>query len=415
MKKIFSLKGDKTLWYVIIFLMVASVMVVYSSTGTLAHSKYGGNTSHFLIKQLYLLFGCLVVLITVQSIHYKYFLSLSFFVLAGALLLLIVVQADIPGITMEVNGTKRWIRLPIVGLTFQPSELAKLGVIMYMARLISFYQGDYFCDNEILKKASVFVCPVVFLIFMENFSTAALLGTVCLLMLFIGRLRLKTIFAIVGVFVGALTLMMVLAFTVPQVGEIGRIATIKARLIEFVCPDAEGSSDSFQSDQSMIAVAQGGLTGLGPGNSIQRNYLPHPYSDFIYAIIIEEYGLIGGGVIMLLYLIILFRVGVIVRRCTRMFPALLVAGLGLLTVFQALINMGVCVGLIPVTGQPLPLVSMGGTSLLFTSAAFGMMLSVSYTFSEEGEREALLRLERKKEKGMQKIRNREEQVFQTDR
>nr|WP_286164652.1 FtsW/RodA/SpoVE family cell cycle protein [Odoribacter sp. OF09-27XD] len=146
-----------------------------------------------------------------------------------------------------------------------------------------------------------------------------------------------------------------------------------------------GGEESFQAQQSKIAVARGGMLGVGPGNSVQRNFLPHPYSDFIFAIIIEEYGLVGGGVILLLFLIILYRIGVIVRRCTRTFPALLVTGLGLMIVLQAFVNMGVCVGLFPVTGQPLPLVSMGGTSLLFTSAAFGMILSVSHTFPEHGE------------------------------
>ena len=168
----------------------------------------------------------------------------------------------------------------------------------------------------------------------------------------------------------------------------------------FLNPEEADSDDTYQSDQAKIAVAKGRLVGVGPGNSVQRNFLPHPYSDFIFAIIIEEYGLAGAVVIMLLYLIILFRVGVIVRRCTRTFPAILVTGLGLCIVFQALINMGVCVGLFPVTGQPLPLVSMGGTSLVFTSAMFGMILSVSHTFSKEGEREekARLRQERREER-----------------
>ena len=179
---------------------------------------------------------------------------------------------------------------------------------------------------------------------------------------------------------------LVLAFTVPQFEKIGRVATIKGRVTNFFSgakKEREGSS--YQSDQAKIAVAKGGLMGVGPGNSEQRNFLPHPYSDFIFAIIIEEYGLLGGGLTLLLYLIILYRIGVIVKRCTRTFPALLVTGLGLSIVFQAFVNMGVCVGLFPVTGQPLPLVSMGGTSLLFTSAAFGMILSVSHTFQEDGE------------------------------
>lgn len=380
----------------IIGLMVASVMVVYSSTGSLAYKEHSGNTSYFLIKQLLLIFGCFVVMLTLQSLHYKYFLSFAFVVLVMSFVFLLWLQYA--GITL--NSAIRWIRIPIVGLTFQPSEMAKLGVILYLARVISFYQTEKYCDDHVLYKVALFIAPVVFLIFLENFSTSFLLGVVCLLMLFIGRLKLKTIGMIVGSAIVVLALMLLLAFTVPKIGEIGRIATVKNRIIEFFCPELSSSDDSYQSDQAKIAVAKGGLVGVGPGNSTQRNFLPHPYSDFIYAIIIEEYGLIGAGIVMLLYLIILYRVGVIVRRCTRIFPALLVAGMGLSIVLQALINMGVCVGLLPVTGQPLPLVSMGGTSLLFTSAAFGMILSVSYTFSEEGERDAREKLKRESEQEM---------------
>ena len=205
-------------------------------------------------------------------------------------------------------------------------------------------------------------------------------------MLFVGRLRLKLILISFASLIALVGVILVLAFTVPQFEKIGRVATIKGRVTNFFSgakKEREGSS--YQSDQAKIAVAKGGLMGVGPGNSEQRNFLPHPYSDFIFAIIIEEYGLLGGGLTLLLYLIILYRIGVIVKRCTRTFPALLVTGLGLSIVFQAFVNMGVCVGLFPVTGQPLPLVSMGGTSLLFTSAAFGMILSVSHTFQEDGE------------------------------
>ena len=205
-------------------------------------------------------------------------------------------------------------------------------------------------------------------------------------------------------------MLLVLAFTVPKVAEIGRIATVKSRIVNFFNPESVNSDDSYQSDQAKIAVAKGGLVGLGPGNSVQRNFLPHPYSDFIFAIIIEEYGLLGAGVVMLLYLIILYRIGVIVRRCTRTFPAILVTGLGLSIVFQALVNMGVCVGLMPVTGQPLPLMSMGGTSLIFTSAAFGMILSVSHTFSEEGEREEREKQRMKSEKLRKRAKDIEEDI-----
>lgn len=374
-------KGDKVLWYIIIILMLASVMVVYSSTGQLAYREKGGNTSFYLIKQLILMLGCIGVIIGLQSVHYKYFLTFSKVVLGMSFIFLL--WAKFAG--TNLNDADRWIPLPL-GLSFQPSELAKLGIIMYTARVIAFYQTDKGCSDEALKSVLLFTGPLIFLIFLDNFSTSFLLGLICMTMLFIGRLRLKLILISFGSLIALVGVILILAFTVPQFEKIGRVATIKGRVTSFFSGAENDRGDSsYQSDQAKIAVAKGGLMGVGPGNSEQRNFLPHPYSDFIFAIIIEEYGLLGGGVTLLLYLIILYRIGVIVKRCTRTFPALLVTGLGLSIVFQAFVNMGVCVGLFPVTGQPLPLVSMGGTSLLFTSAAFGMILSVSHTFQGDGE------------------------------
>lgn len=377
-------KGDKVLWYVIIILMLASVMVVYSSTGRLAYREKDGNTSFYLIKQLILMLGCIGVIIGLQSVHYKYFLTFSKVVLGMSFIFLL--WAKFAG--TNLNDADRWIPLPL-GLSFQPSELAKLGIIMYTARVIAFYQTDRGCSDEALKSALLFTGPLIFLIFLDNFSTSLLLGLICMTMLFVGRLRLKLIAISMGALIGLVGIILVLAFTFPQFEKIGRVATIKGRVTNFFSGGKENDKEgySYQSDQAKIAVAKGGLMGVGPGNSEQRNFLPHPYSDFIFAIIIEEYGLLGGGLVLLLYLIILYRIGVIVKRCTRTFPALLVTGLGLSIVFQAFVNMGVCVGLFPVTGQPLPLVSMGGTSLLFTSAAFGMILSVSHTF--QGDREVV--------------------------
>lgn len=366
------IKGDKILWYVIIGLMIASIMVVYSSTGRLAK----GNPVFFLAKQVGIISVCLLLIYWLQSVPYKYFLLFAKVFVLGAFVLLIVAKFS----SMTVNDTDRWIRIPFIGLTFQPSELAKLAAIIYTARVLSFYQDDDECRDEALKNILIFVGPLIFLIFMDNFSTSLLLGLVCLIMLFVGRVRLKRMAFILGGLFVMVSLIVALAFT-PKLGEVWRFPTIKSRVTAFF----SGGEESFQAQQSKIAVARGGMLGVGPGNSVQRNFLPHPYSDFIFAIIIEEYGLVGGGVILLLFLIILYRIGVIVRRCTRTFPALLVTGLGLMIVLQAFVNMGVCVGLFPVTGQPLPLVSMGGTSLLFTSAAFGMILSVSHTFPEHGE------------------------------
>lgn len=380
LKEKITFKGDKVLWYVIIILMIASVMVVYSSTGRLAYKMHEGNTAYYLMKQLVLMGGCFILILGIQSMHYKWFLTFAKVILGMSFLFLL--WAKFAG--TNLNDASRWVTIPIIGFTFQPSELAKLAIVMYTARTISFYQSENSCEDAALKNIVIFVGPLILLIFLDNFSTSLLVGLVCMTMLFVGRLRLKLMAAMVGVLVGAVAIMLILAFTVPQFEKIGRVATIKGRVTEFFAGEKDADY-SYQSDQAKIAVAKGGILGLGPGNSEQRNFLPHPYSDFIFAIIIEEYGLFGGGVIMLLYLIILYRLGVIVRRCTRTFPALLVMGLGLSIVIQAFVNMGVCVGLFPVTGQPLPLVSMGGTSLFFTSAALGMILSVSHTFQEEGE------------------------------
>jgi len=379
-KEKLSFKGDKVLWYVIIGLMIASVMVVYSSTGRLAYRVKDGNTSFYLMKQLFLMVGCFVVILGLQSIHYKYFYRFSKVVLAMAFVFLL--WAKFAG--TNLNDADRWITIPLIGFTFQPSELAKLGIIMYTARIITYYQTERYCSDEALKSVLLFIGPVIFLIFLDNFSTSLLAGLICMTMLFVGRLRLKLMAVSVGALLGLVGVILLLAFTVPQFERIGRVATIKGRVSEFF-GGGQKEGYSYQSEQAKIAVAKGGILGVGPGNSEQRNFLPHPYSDFIFAIIIEEYGMIGGGVILLLYLTVLFRIGVIVRKCTRTFPALLVTGLGLSIVFQAFVNMGVCVGVFPVTGQPLPLVSMGGTSLLFTSAAFGMILSVSHTFMEGEE------------------------------
>lgn len=390
-KEKITFKGDKVLWYVIIMLMIVSVMVVYSSTGRLAYNERGGNTMFYLLKQLFLIGGCFAVMFVVQSIHYRYFSRYAGWLLliAGGLLLYAAVGGT------NINGAGRWIRIPVIGLTFQPSELAKIAILMYVARILTFGQTDRFCEDTVLEQ---FWRPglVILLIFHDNISTALLICLVCFLLLVIARVRWKLlgkivliVFCVGGIGIG--TLVSISQETLEKKTEgvpfLKRLPTARNRIVSFFS-GKEGNDDyMYQSVQAKIAVAKGGLMGCGPGNSSQRNFLPHPYSDFIYAIVIEEYGWIGGGFIMLLYLIILFRVGVIVRRCTRIYPALLVTGLGLVIVLQAMVHMGVCVGLFPVTGQTLPLVSMGGTSLLFTSASFGIILSISHTFSEEGERE----------------------------
>lgn len=376
-----SLRGDKIIWIIILFLSLISLLVVYSSTGTLAYKVKGGNTSYFFIKQLVLLGGCFFIMYVVHRLPYKLYSSSANIVLLVSIGLLILAKF----VGTNLNDASRWITIPGIGFNFQPSELAKLALILHVSRTLSQYQTEKGCMNEAFIKVITPVVVVCGLIFLDDFSTSVLLGGVCYLLMFIGRVARKYLLGTVGAAIGLVVMLVVLA---PLLPSIGRIQTVRSRIVNFFDKDETNlnNSQNYQVEQAKIAVVSGGVFGKGPGNSNQRNFLPHPYSDFIYAIILEELGWLGGFTILAFYLFLLYRAGVIVRKCNRTFPAFLVIGLTLSIVFQALTNMAVSVNLIPVTGQPLPLVSMGGTSLIFTSAAFGMILSVSNWANEEEKR-----------------------------
>ena len=373
-----SLRGDKVIWVIIFFLSMISLLVVYSSTGTLAYKVKGGNTSYFFIKQLILLGGCYMIMYVVHRIHFKVYSSSANLVLIVSIGLLILAKF----VGTNLNDASRWITIPGIGFNFQPSELAKLALILHVSRTLSRFQSEDSCKKEAFLHIIIPVGIVCFLIFLDDFSTSILLGGVCYLLMFIGRVAKKYLLGSVGVVLGLVIMLIVMA---PLLPSIGRVQTVRSRIVNFFDKDETNvnNSQNYQVEQAKIAVVSGGVFGKGPGNSSQRNFLPHPYSDFIYAIILEEMGWIGGFVILIFYLFLMYRAGLIVRKCNRTFPALLVIGLALSIVFQALTNMAVSVNLIPVTGQPLPLVSMGGTSLIFTSAAFGMILSVSNWVNEE--------------------------------
>lgn len=416
-----AFKGDKILWYIIIMLMIASVMVVYSSTGRLAYSEKGGNTLFYLLKQLFLIGGCFAVMFIVQSIHYRYFYKY-----AGVLLVISVVLLGYAAFGgTNLNGAGRWIPLPFVGLTFQPSELAKIAIVMYTAKILADAQTETCCEDIALQRFLLFVGPAILVIFLDNFSTSALISLVCLILFMVARMRWKLLAITFGTAVAGVVLVVALGFMVPQVREWGRVGTMVGRINDFVNGGEDEDNYSYQSVQARIAVARGGLMGNGPGNSTQRNFLPHPYSDFIYAIIIEEYGLGGGIFIMLLYAVVLFRVGVIGRKSMKgehynargfpdIFPALLATGLGLTIILQAMVNMGVCVGALPVTGQTLPLISLGGTSLLFTSASFGIILSIAHSFSPEGLAEEEARMKAREERVFGKRKTEEPEEWEEE-
>lgn len=363
------LKGDPVIWAIIFLLSIISIAVVYSAIGSLAHMRQGGNTEYYLIKHSLLVFIGLVLMWLAHKVNYKYYSSLSKLALYISLPLLLLTFL----IGSNVNDAQgRW--LSIFGLSFQPSDFAKLALITRLASMLARRQAniDDFKESFIpIVLWSGGICGVIAL---SNLSTAVMLFATCLLIMFIGRVPVK--------FIGMLILTGVVCVTIGLWAG-SRLETMKKRIETFLSPD----EISFQAKQGYIAMASGGITGAGPGQSIHADFLPHAYSDFIYAVIIEEYGLIGGIVVLILYLALLYRGMLIVARSDRAFGGLLSAGLTFALVIQAMINMGVAVGLGPVTGQPLPLLSMGGTSMLFTGISLGIILSVSRGDISENENE----------------------------
>lgn len=372
-------KGDGIIWGVILVLTLFSVLAVYSSTGTLAYKYQGGNTTYYVIKHLsFMMVGFAAIYVT-HLIPYKYYSRLA--------QLFLYISIPLLGLTLvlgtSLNSASRWLTLPGIGLTIQTSDFAKLALIMYIARMLSLKQDEIKDFKKAFIPIIVPVGLVCILILPANLSTSLMIFVVSVILMFIGRISIKHLSILGGIGIVCLALFILIApMTKTKIGF--RVETWKHRVESYVGgAKDEGEHDNFQAEQAKIAVATGGIIGKGPGNSVQRNFLPHPYSDFIYAIIVEEYGLVGGIVILFLYLYLLYRAGVIVRKADRTFPAFLTFGLTLSLVFQAMINMAVAVNLFPVTGQTLPLVSMGGSSILFTSTAMGIILSVSRGINKE--------------------------------
>ncbi len=370
-------KGDRVIWGVIFALSMFSLLAVYSSTGTLAYKYQGGNTAYYILKHFTLLMVGLGIIYITHLIPYKYYSRLSqlFLYLSIFLLAITLIMGT------SLNQATRWLTLPGLGLTIQTSDFAKLALIMYIARILSLRQNKIDDFNGIVVSLIIPVVAVCGLIMPANLSTAVILFATSFILMFIGRVKMRYLMLVAGIGVFIITLLVAsIVFT----GSQGRIGTWQNRIESFVNGNSE---DNYQVEQSKIAIATGGFFGKGPGNSTQRNFLPHPYSDFIYAIIIEEYGFIGAVVVLILYLFLLYRAGVIVRKSNRTFAAFLAIGLTISLTFQAMINMGVAVHLFPVTGQTLPLVSMGGSSILFTGVALGIILSVSRSVEKNTEME----------------------------
>jgi cell division protein FtsW len=355
-----NLQGDPVIWAIIFAFSMISIAVVYSAIGSLAYKKMAGNTEYYLVKHTMLVLVSLALMWLAHKIDYRYYSRISQFALWISVPLLIYTYFK--GVSM--NEASRWISIPIIGQTFQPSDFAKLALITNLASMLAKRQNNINDFKESFIPILLWSAVICGLIALANFSTAVILFSTCMLLMFIGRVPMKylVMLILVGSMAGGLGLML---------GQ--RLQTTINRFESFF----DSKEIPFQAEQSYIAIATGGVIGKGPGKSDQRNFLPHSYSDFIYAIILEEYGLIGGVSVLFLYLALLYRGVVTTARSDRPFGGLLSAGLTFSLVLQAMINMGVAVGLGPITGQPLPLLSMGGTSLLFTGISLGIILSVS--------------------------------------
>lgn len=354
-----------------LILSVASLLLVYSSVVTLAYRHHDGNTLYYLFRHGFILVCGLGLMFLAHKVKFSYYSKIAQLALYLSIPLLLVTLL----IGTNLNSANRWLTIPVINQTFQTSDLAKLALIMYIARFLALKQDVIKDFKRGFLPLLVPIFLVCGLILPADLSTAAMLFVNCLILMFIGRASLKHIAVLVLVGIFALGGVYAIGKALP--GTLGRLDTWVNRIETFASPEMAGSNANYQTDQSKIAIAKGGLIRVAPGHSVQRNFLPHPYSDFIYSIVLEEYGLFGGVFILLLYLILLFRSIKIASICPRAFGTLLAVGIGFSLVFQAMINMAVAVNLVPVTGQPLPMVSMGGTSIWFTCLAVGIILSVS--------------------------------------
>lgn len=372
------IRGDRIIWLILLFLTLISILEVYSSIGKFAFEKAGGRTTSLILKHSVIILGGYFVIFLVSNIKYTVFSPLSKYGLYLCIPLLLA--TFILGLT-STKAAGRWLDIPIIG-QFQPSEIAKVVIIIYTARMLTLKQNA-------IKEISTFrsllipVAVIAGLIFPENFSTAALIFLVCFLLMFIGGVRFKYWISTLGV--GVVALLIAFLFIFPNV-DVFRSGTWGNRIEEYLAKDKNALT---QVNVAKMAIASGGVIGSMPGGTIQGRLLSESHNDFIYAVIIEELGLVGGIVVLLLYLWLFYRCMRIAFKAEGLFAALTSVGLGLLLLVQALVNMGVAVNLLPVTGQTLPFISYGGTSFLFSSIAIGIILSISSEVQKKEETEKL--------------------------
>ena len=367
-----NVKGDRTIWVVFGLLCLASMLAVYSSAGIMEYRFGGSGAGYHIIKHFLIILAGAFIVYVIHQVPFSFFSAVapSFLVLSIGLLFLTMFAGE------EINDARRWLSIPVIGLTFQTSDLAKVASILYLARNISTKQAVIKDFKSAFIPLLVPIVVICLLIAPADLSSAMILFATCLIMLFVGRIQVKYIGLIFLCGLICLALLILIGQVLP---EFTRFDTWMSRINDFVMGDA--SRDNIQ---AKIAIAQGGWFGLGPGNSIQRNFIAYPYADFIFAIICEEYGVIGAFTILFLYIMLLFRCTKLLTRSRKAFGALLAFGLCMSIVLQALANIAVSVHLVPATGLTLPMVSMGGTSLLFTAMQFVIILSVSRQVEKDG-------------------------------
>lgn len=377
-----TFRGDRVIWALVVVFMIYSLLAVYSSSVSVAFTRYGGNTTYFLRSQFFMLLLGLVIIVVVHHLPYRIYSSLAGLLLLASIALLILTLF----VGTRLNEATRWLEIPGTGFRLQTSDLAKVALMIYLARVLAQYQNELNNFSLVTKYLVVPVAAVCCLILPENLSTAAMIFTVSMIIMFIGRVPFRFLLAYAGI---ALAGLLIAALLLTVFTKDNRVEVWKDRIESFFNRDAAGD-DEYQSNQAMIAISTGGLFGKAPGKSTQRNMLPQSNSDFIFAIIIEEYGLLFGAIpLILAYMILLFRGITIARKCETAFPAFLVMGLIIMIVVQAMLNMLVATGLFPVTGQTLPMVSWGRTSVLVMSFSIGAVLSVSRVVNARINKEEL--------------------------
>ncbi|MFY8188370.1 MAG: FtsW/RodA/SpoVE family cell cycle protein [Flavobacterium sp.] len=393
-----NLKGDKGIWSFVALLALFSFMPIFSASSNLAYAGHGtGNTLSYLIKHFVHIMAGMLIIYQVQKVPYLYYRTFSRFLLPFVWLLLAFTLFK--GTAIGGANASRWIQIPFVGVSFQPSTLAFLILMIYVARYLAknFEKPQNFKQSLIdlwlpVGLTLVFILPA-------NFSTAALIFSMVLMLVFIGKYPIKYMVYVIGLGFGALLLFYLVGKAFPS-PLTSRVQTWENRIERFVDGDKNDPDEMYQVERAKTAIATGGLQGLGPGKSVQRNFLPQSSSDFIFAIIIEEFGLFGGAATLSFYLLLFFRFLLVAQKTTNLFGKFLIVGLGFPLIFQALINMGVAVSLLPVTGQTLPLISSGGSSIWITCAALGIILNVT---KKEEEIKAEQTEKERREAALQKL------------